>query len=147
MLNHRISPLSIRILLIMLLPLILFFIGILAVDRYRIVLMDAELSALKRQGETLARSLALANADSLNNTNSRDSSKIGLAKSSLRHILPLVGYGTSLRARIYQPSGKIMADTANNQISDSLVEMSVKSQTSLLINIKHKSGQKLIIIS
>ena len=138
MLNHRISPLSIRILLIMLLPLILFFIGILAVDRYRIVLIDAELSALKRQGETLARSLALANADSLNNTNSRDSSKLGLAKSSLRHILPLVGYGTSLRARIYQPSGKIMADTANNQISDSLVEMSVKLQTSLLIKIKHK---------
>lgn len=138
MVKRRISPLSIRILLIMLLPLILFFIGILAVDRYRIVLIDAELSALKRQGETLARSLALANADSLSNSNGLDSSNIGLAKSTLRHILPLVGYGTSLRARIYQPSGRIMADTANNQIPDSLVQMSVKSQVSLLLRIKQE---------
>ncbi len=138
MVKRRISPLSIRILLIMLLPLILFFIGILAVDRYRIVLIDAELSALKRQGETLARSLALANADSLSNSNGLDSSNIGLAKSTLRHILPLVGYGTSLRARIYQPSGRIMADTANNQIPDSLVQMSVKSQVSFLLRIKQE---------
>ncbi len=136
MVKRQISPLSIRILLIMLLPLILFFIGILAVDRYRIVLIDAELSALKRQGETLARSLALANSDIVNNAYNRDSSNIGLDKSTLRHILPLVGYGTSLRARIYQPSGRIMADTANNQIPDSLVQMSVKSQASLFASTK-----------
>ena len=92
MTNRRISPLSIRILLIMLLPLILFFIGILALDRYRIVLIDAELNALKRQGETLARSLALANADSTNKINSLDFSERGLAKAALRHILPLVGW-------------------------------------------------------
>ena len=138
MTNRRISPLSIRILLIMLLPLILFFIGILAVDRYRIVLIDAELNALKRQGETLARSLALANADSTNKINSLDFSNRGLAKAALRHILPLVGYGTSLRARIYQPSGKIMADTANNEIPDSLVQMSVKSRASPLLRIKQE---------
>ena len=138
MVERRISPLSIRILLIMLLPLILFFIGILVVDRYRIVLIDAELGALKRQGETLARSLALANADSLNDINNLHHSNIGLAKSSLRHILPLVGYGTSLRARIYQPSGRIMADTANNQIPDSLVQMSVKSRTPVLVSVKQK---------
>ena len=86
--KRLVSPLSIRILLIMLLPLVLFFIGILAVDRYRIVLIDAELSALKRQGETLARSLALADTDNYNNTDNPRSANRGLAPSTLRHVLP-----------------------------------------------------------
>ena len=130
--KRLVSPLSIRILLIMLLPLVLFFIGILAVDRYRIVLIDAELGALKRQGETLARSLALANSDTYSNMDNSSASRRGLAPSTLRHILPLVGYGSSLRARIYQPSGRIMADTAKNQMPDSLVQMSVRTKEPFL---------------
>ena len=125
--KRLVSPLSIRILLIMLLPLVLFFIGILAVDRYRIVLIDAELGALKRQGETLARSLALANTDTHGNSDNTDVLNRGLAPSTLRHILPLVGYGSSLRARVYQPTGRIMADTAKNQMPDSVVQMSVRT--------------------
>ena len=136
--KRLVSPLSIRILLIMLLPLVLFFIGILAVDRYRIVLIDAELGALKRQGETLARSLALANADTYSNMDNSSASRRGLAPSTLRHILPLVGYGSSLRARIYQPSGRIMADTAKNQMPDSVVQMSVKTQEPFLGSLKRE---------
>ena len=122
----------------MLLPLVLFFIGILAVDRYRIVLIDAELGALKRQGETLARSLALANSDTYSNMDNSGAARRGLASSTLRHILPLVGYGSSLRARIYQPSGRIMADTAKNQMPDSVVQMSVKTQEPFLGSLKRE---------
>ncbi len=122
----------------MLLPLVLFFIGILAVDRYRIVLIDAELGALKRQGETLARSLALANSDTYSNLDNSSASRRGLAPSTLRHILPLVGYGSSLRARIYQPSGRIMADTAKNQMPDSEVQMTVRTQEPFLGSVKHE---------
>ena len=59
-----ISPLSARILAIMLLPLALFFIGLFSIDQYRSVLVRAEFDALERQGMTLARSQALAEADS-----------------------------------------------------------------------------------
>ena len=58
-----ISPLSARILAIMLLPLALFLVGLFSVDQYRHVLITAELDALERQGRTLARSLALAEAE------------------------------------------------------------------------------------
>jgi hypothetical protein len=47
----------------MLLPLALFFIGLFSIDQYRSVLVRAEFDALERQGMTLARSLALAEAD------------------------------------------------------------------------------------
>ncbi|MDA9815919.1 HAMP domain-containing histidine kinase [Alphaproteobacteria bacterium] len=136
--KRLISPLSIRILLIMLLPLVLFFIGILVVDRYRIVLIDAELNALKRQGETLARSLAIANSEMIGTSQNNNPSQIGLNPSTLRHILPLVGYGSALRARIYQPDGQIMADTAKNQLTDSVVQMTVKNNKSIFSSIKYE---------
>ena len=122
----------------MLLPLVLFFIGILVVDRYRIVLIDAELNALKRQGETLARSLAIANSEMIGTSQNNNPSQIGLNPSTLRHILPLVGYGSALRARIYQPDGQIMADTAKNQLTDSVVQMTVKNNKSIFSSIKYE---------
>lgn len=107
--RHRwISPLSARILAIMLLPLLLLLIGLIWVDQYRQVLVSAELEALERQGLTLARSLALADAENVFIAQRRLSIK------TLQHLLPLVGYGSSLRARVYQPSGKIIADTARD---------------------------------
>ena len=57
-----ISPLSARILAIMLFPLALFFIGLFSIDQYRSVLVQAEFEALERQGRILARSLALEDA-------------------------------------------------------------------------------------
>jgi two-component system sensor histidine kinase ChvG len=92
---------------IMLVPLLLFFIGLFSIDQYRTTLISSEFTALERQGFTLARSLALAEAE-------RD---IGVAKrrlspQTMNHLLPLVGYGTQLRARVFQPNGMLLADTA-----------------------------------
>jgi len=102
-----ISPLSARILAIMLLPLALFFIGLFSIDQYRSVLVRAEFDALERQGMTLARSLALAEADRSGKlTVTRE-----LSPQTMRHLLPLVGYGSQLRARVFQPQGQLMADT------------------------------------
>ena len=102
-----ISPLSARILAIMLLPLALFFIGLFSIDQYRSVLVRAEFDALERQGMTLARSLALAEAD----RTERKVATRGLSPQTMRHLLPLVGYGSQLRARVFQPQGQLMADT------------------------------------
>ncbi len=92
---------------IMLVPLLLFVIGIFSIDQYRTTLISSEFTALERQSFTLARSLALAEAE-------RD---IGVARRQLspetmHHLLPLVGYGTELRARVFQPDGRLLADTA-----------------------------------
>ena len=46
--KRLISPLSARILAIMLLPLILLLIGLFSVDKYSRVLIEAELDALQR---------------------------------------------------------------------------------------------------
>ena len=102
-----ISPLSARILAIMLLPLALFFIGLFSIDQYRSVLVRAEFDALERQGMTLARSLALAEAD----RTGRLVATRELSPQTMRHLLPLVGYGSQLRARVFQPQGQLMADT------------------------------------
>ena len=48
---------------IMLVPLLLFFVGLFSIDQYRTTLIRSEFTALERQGFTLARSLALAEAE------------------------------------------------------------------------------------
>ena len=92
---------------IMLVPLLLFFVGLFSVDQYRTTLISSEFTALERQGFTLARSLALAEAE-------RDIGAVRrrLSTETMNHLLPLVGYGTELRARVFQPSGRLLADTA-----------------------------------
>ena len=112
-----ISPLSARILAIMLFPLALFFIGLFSIDQYRSVLVQAEFDALERQGRILARSLALED------TRERPFGVRGLAPQTMRHLLPLVGYGTQLRARVFQPSGQIMADTNKRGASRSRIRI------------------------
>ena len=111
------SPLSARILAIMLLPILLLVIGLFSVDQYRRVLINAELDALERQGRTLARSLALEEAD-----NAPFASR-QLSPATLRHLLPLVGYGSVLRARIFAPDGNLIADTARDQLTAAQVRV------------------------
>lgn len=115
--KRLISPLSARILAIMLLPLILLLIGLFSVDKYSRVLIEAELDALQRQGEMLARSLALAEADRTPLAQRR------LSEQTLLQLLPLVGYGSVLRARVFQPDGRLMADTARDQMVASSVRL------------------------
>ena len=116
-----ISPLSARILAIMLFPLALFFIGLFSIDQYRSVLVQAEFEALERQGRILARSLALED------TRERPFGLRGLAPQTMRHLLPLVGYGTQLRARVFQPSGQIMADTNKRGATRSRIRVKRKT--------------------
>ena len=101
------SRLTARIMAIMLFPLAIFLVGLLSLDQYRTTLIQSEFVALERQGFTLARSLALAEAD-----RDRRAARRQLSPETMTHLLPLVGLGSSLRARVFQPNGALLADTA-----------------------------------
>lgn len=100
-----ISLLTVRILAIMIFPLFVFLAGFLAIDSYRITLIEAELDALERQGLTMARSLALEEARRFPNSPRQ------LSIETMGQLLPLVGYRSSLRARVFDPNGSMIADT------------------------------------
>ena len=131
------SPLSARILAIMILPLLILLIGLVSVDQYRQVLVAGELEALERQGRTLARSLALSDAENAPVAQRR------LSRKTLQHLLPLVGYGSSLRARVYQPTGQLMADTARNQQTGLNVRMRRRQQDDMPSVMRTKIAQFL----
>ena len=103
----RMSRLTTRIMVIMVFPLTIFLVGLLSIDQYRTTLIQSEFIALERQGFTLARSLALAEAD-----RDRQFARRQLSPETMTHLLPLVGLGSSLRARVFQPNGWLLADTA-----------------------------------
>ena len=108
--RRRMSRLTARIMAIMLFPLAIFLVGLLSLDQYRTTLIQSEFVALERQGFTLARSLALAEA-------ARDQrvARRQLSPETMAHLLPLVGLGSSLRARVFQPNGLLLADTARRR--------------------------------
>lgn len=106
-LRFRMSRLSTKIMAIMLVPLVLFFIGLFSIDQYRTTLIRSEFTALERQGFTLARSLALAQSEIDGGLARRR-----LSPETMNHLLPLVGYGTELRARVFRHDGWLLADTA-----------------------------------
>ena len=108
-LRFRMSRLSTRIMAIMLFPLVLFFAGLFSIDQYRTTLIRSEFTALERQGFTLARSLALAQSEIDGGLARRR-----LSPETMNHLLPLVGYGTDLRARVFRPDGWLLADTARS---------------------------------
>jgi len=109
-LRFRMSRLSTRIMAIMMFPLVLFFIGLFSIDQYRTTLIRSEFTALERQGFTLARSLALAQSEIDGGLARRR-----LSPETMNHLLPLVGYGTELRARVFRPDGRLLADTARTE--------------------------------
>ena len=109
-LRLRVSRLSIRIMAIMLFPLVLFFVGLFSIDQYRTTLIQAEFTALERQSFTLARSLALAQSEIDGGLARRR-----LSPEVMSHLLPLVGYGTELRARVFRHDGRLLADTARSE--------------------------------
>lgn len=117
------SRLSARILAIMLLPLVLFMIGLFSVGQYKKVLITAELDALQRQGVVLARSLALAEVELQKGSLQ---TKRTLSQDTMKQLLPLVGYGSELRARVFQPDGTIAADTARDGLSSTPVRLQIR---------------------
>ena len=132
------SRLSARILAIMLLPLVLFMIGLFSVGQYKNVLIRAELEALERQGVVLARSLALAEVDIEGPQQlvpRRDLSPV-----TMKQLLPLVGYGSILRARVFQPNGQLAADTARDGLSSGLVRLDIKRERKM----HHQFEQRIL---
>ncbi|MGC6517823.1 MAG: ATP-binding protein [Candidatus Puniceispirillaceae bacterium] len=84
----------------------------------------AELDALQRQGVVLARSLALAEVEFL-----QGRGQVGnraLSQETMKQLLPLVGYGSVLRARVFQPDGRLAADTARDGLSSGSVELRIR---------------------
>ena len=118
------SRLSARILALMLLPLLLFMIGLFSVGQYKKVLITAELDALQRQGVVLARSLALAEVE-WQKTSGQTTNR-NLSKETMKQLLPLVGYGSELRARVFQPDGRLAADTARDGLSSGQVSLRIR---------------------
>ena len=108
------SRLTARILAITIFPVIAFLIGVLVIDDYRITLIEAELEALQRQGVTLARSLALEEAAKAPTRPNQ------LSAETMKSLLPLVGYGTELRARVFRHDGRLLADTARSSAGGSI---------------------------
>jgi len=80
------SRLTARIMAIMLFPLAIFLVGLLSLDQYRTTLIQSEFVALERQGFTLARSLALAEAE-----RDRRVARRQLSPETMTHLIPLVG--------------------------------------------------------
>ena len=113
------QKLSVRILTIMLLPLTLFLVGLFSVDQYKRILIGAELDALQRQGIVLARSLALAEVEGRGSSFTQRE----LSRKTMNQLLPLVGYGSVLRARVFQPNGTLAADTARHGMSAGVVQL------------------------
>lgn len=115
----------------MVFPLTIFLVGLLSIDQYRTTLIQSEFVALERQGFTLSRSLALAEAD-------RDSqfARRRLSAETMKHLLPLVGLGSSLRARVFQPNGWLLADTARQSRLRISVDMKRREDTSFSIKIR-----------
>ena len=97
--RRRMSRLTARIMAIML-SIGHFSVGLLSLDQYRTTLIQSEVCCLERQGFTLARSLALAEA-----ARDRRVARRQLSPETMTHLLPLVGLGSSLRARVFQPNG------------------------------------------
>ena len=115
-----ISPLSARILAIMLFPLALFFIG-----RFRSI--STGLFWFRLNSRHLNVRDVSWHALALEDTRERPFGLRGLAPQTMRHLLPLVGYGTQLRARVFQPSGQIMADTNKRGATRSRIRVKRKT--------------------
>ena len=122
-LRFRMSLLSVRIMAMMLVPLSIFLIGLFSIDQYRTTLIQAEFTALERQAFTLSRSLALAEADRQGDYTTRR-----LSPETMNHLLPLVGYGSELRARVFQPNGWMLADTARRERVGGLANLNRANQ-------------------
>ena len=85
--RRRMSRLTARIMAILLFPLAIFLVGLLSFDQVRTTLIQSEFVALERQGFTLARSLALAEA-----ARDRRVARRQLSPETMTHLLPLVGF-------------------------------------------------------
>ncbi|MBT5659971.1 MAG: HAMP domain-containing protein [Rhodospirillaceae bacterium] len=101
------SPLTLRILAVNVLALAILVGGLLFLDQYRQSLIDAELEALKSQGEIFAAALGEGAV-----TRGRDDLPV-LQATFARQMVRRLVEPVDTRARLYNPDGLLVADSRN----------------------------------
>lgn len=101
----RYSPLTLRILLIVVFPTALFLIGLLHLDQYRQTVLRSELNALFRQGDTVARTIGLADAEYSVRAQRR------ISELTMQRASQLIASIPDARIRIFQPNGLLINDS------------------------------------
>ncbi len=101
----RFSPLTLRILAIIILPSTMFFFGVLHLDQYRTTIIQSETTALKKQGDAIARSIGLTDAQNTRRARRQ------IADVTLRQVEQLIGSIPNARIQVFQPDGTMIADT------------------------------------
>ena len=99
------SPLTRRILALNVLTLLIPILGLLHLDQYRQSLIDAELEGMR--GQALAFSLSLGNTAAVAGEAGNES----LIPEITRSLMRLLVSDSDLRARIFEPSGELIADS------------------------------------
>ncbi len=103
--RRLISPLTRRILTLNVLVLMVPILGLMHLDQYRESLIAAELDALRTQGKAFALSLG---STAVVGTQFGDEQ---LLPEMARHLMRVLLIDSGVRARIFAPSGKLLADS------------------------------------
>ena len=103
-----ISLLTLRILMIVVFPTAMFFIGLLHLDQYRATVLNSEIDALYRQGNTLARTIGLTDAQ--NSVQARRK----ISELTVQQASQLIASIPDARIRIFQPNGTLISDSMNS---------------------------------
>ena len=103
--QKRVSLLSLRIFVIVIFPAAMFFIGLLHVDQYRQTVIQSEIDALYRQGNTLARAIAF--------TDSRytEEARRRLSELTMQRVSQIIASIPDARIRVFLPDGNMVNDS------------------------------------
>ena len=104
----RISPLGLRIIVIFTMPVAIFFLGFLHLDQYRKTILQSELDALYRQGDTLARTIGQTDAQYSIQAQRR------ISALTVERARQLIASIPDARIRIFQPDGQMISDSARS---------------------------------
>ena len=100
------SPLTVRIWIIVIFPLALFYFGLVHIDQYRQTVIKSHLDALYSQGETLARSIGMTDAQHSELARRR------LSRLTTERATQMIASIPDSRIRIFQPDGQLISDSA-----------------------------------
>jgi two-component system sensor histidine kinase ChvG len=104
----RYSPLTLRIIVIFIVPTAVFFIGFLHLNQYRDTILQSEIDALYRQGDTLARTIGQAEAEQSIRAQRR------ISELTLQRATQLIASIPDAQIRIFQPDGRLISDSAQS---------------------------------
>ena len=101
----KISLLSLRIFVIVIFPTAMFFIGLLHVDQYRQTVLQSEIDALYRQGNTLARAIAFTDSRYTEEAQRR------LSALTMQRVSQIIASIPDARIRVFLPDGNLVNDS------------------------------------